>query len=1489
MLSGSFKSKQHLICFTQAGDSLKIDQRSGGLPEKTNGLLYAFNDNNDTLQQQSLLLPATIHINPFVKYYEMETDSADEEFELQQEKGMLRCVALRSADSVSIQVINPQQLSFWYTLFAGNRVIDRGYGNSLLFAEKVRTEKNYFVSLQYMYGNTLHTEDYTVPYKDKLLNIDVKQPAFIYPGQPVKIDIAVTTPSGKPVSHADLTAWSFTNKFEQGRPPFVPYLGKLYPGRKKFHTFFTENQAAILGNGKLNWERWSRSMGLDSIEYFKFLHPATLYCNTEPATDSITQLAPFVVLDGDLQPVHQIYIDEIPYFFSQARQLQRYSFTLTPGRHSLRLRTHNLLITLDSVWAFRGVKTFVSINADTGINKTIRARQMPDTLNDYEKRLWSKYMILVENNFGEAPATIAQPSLLYLLNLPADRNAYTANILTGPLYNQYSNLTVKNQFVQPFETEGNYLYQISKGLIKQKQLPYNQFAFTPFLEGTRPVYNFHDFVLTGREVDSLWQDYLDHRSATEDLFSNKDLNKSGNGQLQVDIEKEPDGKPLFIKNIFLFRYDDADFVRVYKGSTLKFGYVQPGRYRLFLLLKGDDYYIKDSIEIRKDGINYFALNNIIAFKRDSVSTRIASIVNSREKKWRTAFQDSDLDKIKESFNGKYLNNGNFTRYLSGTVRDCRNGSPMYGASIFIKGTRFGTASNQHGYFTLRVPEHGTIVVAMVGYGTEERKISDDVYDIKLRPQTNSLNEVIVVGYGTRLKRDLTSSVSVVEGSNLLMGKAAGVQITVRGAASLSGTDTPPLIIVDGLPFSGSLQDLDASLIATINVLKPVAATALYGSAASAGVILITTKKAVPPNTVTEVTGSNTLRRHFSDVAYWQPNLRTDNNGKASFVAHFPDDITSWRTFVIAIGDKKQTGFTEGLVKSFKSLSAGLYLPAFAIEADTVNMAGKVMNYTLDSATVKRIFSINDVPAKTISSIFSNSITDTLSVAVSPADSLKIKYSIEQAGGFADGEERSIPVYKQGVEETSGYFAALETDTSFSLSFNASAGRIKLYASSSVLPVLLDEIEGIGRYEYLCNEQLASKLQALLLKKKIYHYLKKDFLEEKNIQLLIAKLNQSKSPAGLWGWWVGNDPSLWISWHVTEALLTAEKEGYPISMNKDLVRDYLVYHFEKYSTADQIRCIGLFKALNARVDFKIYTDSVERKIPQMSLYEHLQLLQLKQSLGQPAPFDSLQQKFQTTMFGNIYWGEENKRFFDNTIQNTLLMYRLMRQAGGYNQQLRKVRNYFLEKRKNGQWRNTYESALILETILPDLLKTDTALVPVTLTVNDNQPVQAFPYQAILPAAEKINIRKQGGLPVYFTAYQQYWNKAPQKVSADFTLNSAFEKNGQPVNALTAGEPVIMKVNVTVRGDADYVMIEIPIPAGCSYKDKEQSYLNNEVHREYFKEKVSLFCTSLRKGQYSFMVSLLPRYTGNYHLNPARAEMMYFPVFYGREEMKKIEIR
>lgn len=1442
-----FEHPRQYIFFEEKQDGLHINIQEAGKPVPANAIVYSMDDKENILQQQSLQLPVVLPINPFAKYYRVQSGTLSDEFRLESSRNKVSCIALRTKDSITVKLVNPSGLLCWYTIFAGNKVIHHGYGDKLLYAARAHTAQNYFVSLQYIYANTVRNEEYTVPWQDKLLTIAVDQPAQVYPGQQAIIGIAVTDAAGEPVPGADVTAYSFTKKFTGVRTPFVPYNGKIYPGRKRYNRFVPGDQRQSSGYTFLDWERWRRSMGLDSIEYFKFLHPSPVYVNTEAAKHGITQIAPFVVVQGALQPVHQVYIDEVPYFFSQAQQMEPYSFKVTSGKHSLRIRTHDRLIKIDNIHAASGMKSVISINADTS-NHLIKMEKVRDTLSDYEKNLWSKYMILVQAHARDNLSYIEQSDRLLIVHSPGLYANRGLARLVGPLTGYPARFFEKNRFSQAFDPEGNYLFNVTEGLIKQKQSPFGRYVFQPGLSHVTPSYNLRDQVLTGHEVDSLWQEYLDHRNATEDLFTNASLNSSGNGRLQLGVGQDVEGKTIFIKNSFLFRYDDPDFLRVYKGNTRNFGYLPPGVYRLLLLLKDDQYFIKDSLRIQKDGINYFATGTIVARPRDSVSVHLNTIVDNRETAGRAGFQLRDLDRIKEVFNEKYLDAGSFSRTIYGKVIQKEDGWPVPGATITIKGTRTSVTTDANGSFQINVPARCILVASWIGYQSAETSIgSDGYYTIKLIPAQQFLQDVVVVGYGTQRKMSMTGSVISI--TDALQGRVAGVMI--RGASTF-GTNDPPLIIVDGVPH------------------------ALPG-------------QQTPGDTGPLPGSGNTLRIRFRDDAFWQPSLRTDHTGKTAFTVTFPDDITNWRTFVIAMNDKKGSGLAEGAIRSLKQLSAALSLPQFAIAGDSMNIIGKTLYYGLDSITLKRSFSLNNILQQENTIGFRNARIDTFSVVADNRDSLSLKYTIEQSNGYFDGEQRSIPVFKQGVLETKGFFATLDQDTSFTIQPDPLLGNITLHAETSVLPVLLDEMERIRHYEYFCNEQLASKLKALLLKKKICSYLKKDFREEKNITELISKLNQNKEQNGLWGWWNNNDPALWITRHVTEALLMAQQQGYTVAINKQLVSDYLVYHLETYRGSDKLFCLQLLQTMAAKVDYKKYIDTIEKRMVGKNLYQRLQFLKLKQQLGMPVSLDTLFQKHHRTMFGNIYWGEERYQFFDNAIQNTLLVYQLLKRAGGYEASLKKIRYYFLEQRKNGQWRNTYESSLILETILPDLL-TGEAAAASSLVIQKDQPVtvRSFPYTATLTPGEKISVSKQGSMPVYFTAYQQNWNASPQKVAGDFAVQSVFEHQGKPVNKLKAGEPVVMKVTVTVQADADYVMVEIPIPAGCSYKDKTQSWRGLEVHREYNKNKVSIFCNRLVKGRYMFEVSLLPRYTGRYHCNPAKAEMMYFPVFFGREEMKKVVI-
>ncbi|MDR1527798.1 MAG: TonB-dependent receptor [Dysgonamonadaceae bacterium] len=204
--------------------------------------------------------------------------------------------------------------------------------------------------------------------------------------------------------------------------------------------------------------------------------------------------------------------------------------------------------------------------------------------------------------------------------------------------------------------------------------------------------------------------------------------------------------------------------------------------------------------------------------------------------------------------------------ISGVVTEAGSGEPVIGASVAINNTSVGTATDLNGKFSLTVPANGTtLVVSYIGFLTQELPIDKTEFSIVLKESATDLDELVVIGYGSVRKKDLTGSVSMIKGDVLVQmpvanaveamtGRLAGVRITatdgspdaeimirVRGGGSITG-DNSPLYIVDGFPVS-SFGDIPAGDIADISVLKDASSTAIYGAQGANGVVLITTKRA----------------------------------------------------------------------------------------------------------------------------------------------------------------------------------------------------------------------------------------------------------------------------------------------------------------------------------------------------------------------------------------------------------------------------------------------------------------------------------------------------------------------------------------------------------------------------------------------------------------------------------------------------------------------
>lgn len=1463
------------ISFTPKGDSVAVDfKRSGkGLPAPATLLLL--NAKQDTVAFSHISLPAILPLQSYVNTIEVAANGIRKSYALADaDEGAIKCNASRTRDSVFADIVNPNKIYFWYSIFAGNKLVAQGYDQQLSWKAATSTRGHYFVSVQYIWNDVVKEEQYIIPLWEKQLKVIINNPVAVFPGQTARIGITVTDVYGHPVRDADVTAYAMTAKFNYTIPS-LPFLGKRFPMRKTYSRLLLSDKEADDDHQQMNWDRWSKEMTLDSNAYYLFLHPDGIRYNTEPAKHAITQICPFVIEKGVVQFVSHLKIDEQPVFFANTDLQSAYSFAVTPGKHKLELRTFNKEIIIDNVYAGAGLKTYISIDTDKPDNG-LRITRMPSRLTPLEINLRKRYLVPFQLDPDRPFTYINQRGNIQWLN---NQKYMPYSYLAGPLKGISADYTVKGSFTQAFLPEPGYTFNIHSGLVKQKSLP-GKMDFPLALSKEWPRASIDDHVITENDMDSIWNDYQDNIQINQSLYSDNVRDK-----VTSDMVIIPDTsiKATALRQLFLYRYDNPAFIRIYSGNTTRLDNLEPGAYQLLVLLKQKKYYVADSLLVKPGGYTFYQLRARKIMAPDSTSNALAKAIMDWKEYGSGQMSSYVAADFTAPFYDQYLDTVGFTNRLRGIITDGKN--PLPGVTIRLKGTRYGSVTNANGGFELSVSENAVLSISYIGYDTQEIPLNGQSFlRIRLQASKQALSDVVVVGYSQYKKSYLTASATTYS-HGFLQGRVAGVSI--RGNDSLN--NAPPLIIIDGIPYDGTMDGIDPSLIKNITILKYAEATAIYGARAANGVVLVTSSKAgllANANQGELPAESNSLRSNFRDDAFWQPRLRTNEKGETSFNVTFPDDITNWKTYALAFTDQGQTGSAQVQIKSFKPLSTNLALPVFAVAGDSINIIGKVLNYGNDSTTVQRNFYTNGELAASQNIGVRNSRIDTFAVkAPLSGDSLSFKYTINRHPDYFDGEYRAIPVFEKGVRETTGFFAALATDTSFHLPMDKDTGTVHLYASTGVLPVLLDEVEHLQRYEYLCNEQLASKLIGLLLEKQARKFLGQPFTGFKKIADLIRKLEQNKNKDGGWGWWDKSASAYWISQHVTQALLLAEKEGYKPNIDKAAIINYDVFLLNSADYTDKLTLLETLYQLDAGINFPAYLDTMQ--IAKGRLYDQFRLLHLKQRTHvsvSTAPLLSMQQ---TTMMGNVYWGDESYRFFDNSIQLTLLAYKILRQEGGHDALLRSIRGWFLEKRQSGNWRNTYESAAILATIMPDVLQTSEIQPPV-LRVN-GQTISTFPYSSTLPGGQPLQISKQGGTAVYFTAWQQHWNPAPVAAEHQFSVSSRFLQQDTAVTVLTAGKLVTLEVTLEVKADADYIMVEIPIPAGCSYDSKNSGWQNNEVHREHFKNKVSIFSNHLNKGQYRFTVALMPRYTGYYHLNPAKAEMMYFPVFYGREGMKKVLIK
>ena len=320
------------------------------------------------------------------------------------------------------------------------------------------------------------------------------------------------------------------------------------------------------------------------------------------------------------------------------------------------------------------------------------------------------------------------------------------------------------------------------------------------------------------------------------------------------------------------------------------------------------------------------------------------------------------------------------RVITGSVMD-QNGGPLQAVTVAGKTSTAATQTNETGSFSISVPANETaLVFTSVGYGSIEQVITGEIMNVVMTGSATALENVVVVAYGTRKKSDLTGSVTAVNAKDfqkgninsseqLLQGKVAGLEVTtgggaagggskirIRGSASLNASNDP-LIVIDGLPVESNSVSGSANLLNTINpndiesmsVLKDASATALYGSRATNGVIIITTKKGTSGKPVfnfnTKFSVSQ-VGKYVDVLSADQVREIVNNSGKANFIAMLGNANTNWQKEIY----QTALGYDNNLSVAGKANIDGFQLP-FRLSAGYLNQEGVLKTNKFERVTV----------------------------------------------------------------------------------------------------------------------------------------------------------------------------------------------------------------------------------------------------------------------------------------------------------------------------------------------------------------------------------------------------------------------------------------------------------------------------------------------------------------------------------------------------------
>ncbi len=1455
------------IDINQISDSIYISSATKGIAYAE---LLIKDADLDTLSIQKIALPYAFKLSPNIRYLSTKSGDITNSTTIT-DWSNISVSTKYHGKYVDIKINNPYKLPIRLTTQRANKILATLVINSSLDTT-IFIKKSFVLHHQYYVGGTKRNGQTNLAYNDRKLQLKIDLPNKIFPGETKEIKIKVSDYEGNPVANTDVTLVGINHKFSTTSPYHVDLPNQVINSNfisPKYN--YTDNGTPTYAKHKSkDFEDSYATYMLDSLTYYKLTKaPDSIEVRDFKAQNRTPQLAPYIFEDGKQVPVLYV-LQGSNLVYLKNTGIDNYTAPLQPSdQQVITIRTPRYRYEIKNLQSVINRVMVLKLNGDSHSSRFSRKRVPQKYTKGEQERLETR---LLSISSGERYRYMEHRLIQFGDMIFSQKND---NTLIPKFSNQLNYYGTQQIFYNIQLGSNRSLY------INNDDYTTNSWLITPALLSTElknetPQIKFKELIA----------------SIPNDLFRGNVQGRRGfNNWKNQGVFKYTSKKK--ITNIILEKKgENAHLYGSYQSN------IPQGDYTVYFITQNNEY-TKRKIKIKHNYLTYLNLDVNSEWQHSNSPNLTDSLLKLKPfiVKHKKFIREIGVYHLDITISDKTWN----TRYLSAIITT-KNGRTY--KNLKVKSPFGLTKTNQQGWFETQIHNQNNnyrkndIRVDVLDEEVLLIKIKNGNLTLSLEKKENrkryaqTFTEPHKRFYKKRQKHSRRkNSIGAYRAGGKKMrfranykkrsyewGDEEGYNENNWGSDDLVVKKS----IVDGVTYSVTLDNY----ILTNNNDKVDRGGKLKEKAQGTYDLKLGLAGTVADSVLLSELGEQ-LRTTFRDDAIWEPSLRTDDSGYVSVSITFPDDITQWDVYAIA-GKNQQFGISKTSTKAYKPVMVQLYAPRFMIMGDTAQVNVLLQNNTNSTYDVINVFKVGDKEEK--SSVNLKEYIPSKHKVVATKDTMAVSYTTSIAT-YKDGEERMIPVFPQGMQKSEGIYVPIENDTSI-IYKGVEGVPIRVSILNSTLDRYQEQLKNIVKYEYNCNEQLASKLIALSLLKHIANAQGKPFLHLAKAKNIIRKLKKHQNDQGLWGWWGIYRTDLYMSLHVYKAFRFAHQYGLMTdnSFEKQIVQNlYQKYTQGQFSTEQRVVLLQILAEAKLPLNYASEIEQAEN-ILQKNYEEHpipnrlkLSLIATRQITSTGYNTNLINALLRPDALGNLYIYGGDYDLFGNQIVNTCIAYNILKKDGA-SAKLKKIEYYLLQHQDFLGWGNTYKSAYALGVLVPNYKPSLKRTKPLLF---NGKKIETFPYTTTISNGNQFTFN-QVSAPYFIGLYQNFWKTDVKRNDDLFSISTYLSNNKNIATSnFKQKENYTLEVSINVHKQADYVMVSIPIPAGMTYSNKHKNY--GEVHREYYKNKVLIYYNKLYVKEYKIRINLYAEFAGAYTINPAKVELMYFPQFMGNNEMRNIQIK